>query len=385
MSRRVVTLTERRKRLARLPRDEANFLLVHARHVLDVAPTFDRGTYQLRPRNYVGYFDSPGTRYEIKPKIPWPNLMMLLGLSREAKGEAVEPAGGLLAGLAEEFASRLDAVVRAGLVAGYGEVKSTSPFLKGKLRTADQIRDAAAGAFPDRFHVDEPVFDLHTPWNRVPKAAATALLTRLELPPETRKRVEWAARAFSALPDEAATEADFAAAYAEPRAAGYAPLLDVCRIILQGLASADPTRTEAGAFLVNLERAFERYLIASLRRVLARKPGWGVGSHEPFVLGPTELRPDLVVRRDGSPWAVLDAKWKAVACEPADLHQILAYRTLTGAGRVALVYPGRTDGRAHYFTPDGRVRVSLYRLRVVGTAEQLERSVRRLARSVREK
>ena len=56
---------------------------------------------------------------------------------------------------------------------------------------------------------------------------------------------------------------------------------------------------------------------------------------------------------------------------------------ITRAGRVALVYPGRTDGRAHYFTPDGRVRVSLYRLRVVGTAEQLERSVRRLARSVR--
>ena len=181
MTRRTIPLTERRTRPARLPRDEAVFLMAHARHVIDVAPTAERGVYRLTPRGYVGFLDGPTVRYTIGPKIPWPNLCLLLGLAPEASGAAVEPDGGLLAVLATAFVERLEAVTRAGLVAGYGERSTVSPFLRGKLRTADQMRDAAGRAFPGQFHIDEPVFDLVTPWNRVPKATATALL-RCELP-----------------------------------------------------------------------------------------------------------------------------------------------------------------------------------------------------------
>ena len=152
-------------------------MLAHARNLIEVVPAFEPNTSTgLTPRGYVGFFDGPTVRYVIGPKFPWPNIGMLLGMPVVCIGETQEPEGGLLAVMAAEFASQLDAVSRAGLVAGYGEASAVSPFLHGKLRTADQMRDAAATAFPDRFHIDEPVFDLHTPWHRIPKATAAALL-----------------------------------------------------------------------------------------------------------------------------------------------------------------------------------------------------------------
>jgi 5-methylcytosine-specific restriction endonuclease McrBC regulatory subunit McrC len=383
VSRRVLRLVERRTRAVRLPRAEAAFLLAHARHLIDVVPAFEPRTYRLTPRGFVGYFDGPAVRYAVGPKIPWPNLRMLLGLSPEAAGESLEAEGGLLAVLSEEFCDRLDAVTRAGLVAGHGTAQSHSPFLRGKLQVAEQLRDAAAGAFPDRFHVEEPVFDLNTPWNRIPQATAAALLRR-ELPRALRQRIEAVARPLAVVAEEPTTEADFDAAAAEPRAAGYLPLLEVCRLILKGLSAADPLGTDGSTFLIDLGRAFERYLFASLSRELASARSWRAEEHPTFRVGPTDLQPDILIRHGGEPTVVLDAKWKAAGTvEAADLHQVLAYATLTGANRVGLVYPGRSDGRSHFATPDGRVRVSLHRLRVVGSAEELAASVARLARRVR--
>src|SRR5262249_39011302 len=224
--RRGVMLIERKSRPVKLPRAEANFLLTHARHIIEVVPSTEPRTYHLTPRGYVGYLDGPTTRYAIRPKIPWPNFRMLLGFSPESGGEPVEAEGGLLAVVAEEFASQLEALTRAGLVAGYGTTRSVAPFLRGKLRTADQMRDAAAGAFPDHFHVEEPVFDLYTPWHRIPKPTACALLRR-ELPRSLRKRIETATEPLAIVPEEPVLEADYLATAAEPRAVGYLPLLEM--------------------------------------------------------------------------------------------------------------------------------------------------------------
>ncbi|MBN9117810.1 MAG: hypothetical protein J0I06_01350 [Planctomycetes bacterium] len=381
MTRRTVALVERRTRAVKLPRAEVDFLLGHARNVIEVSPTYEPRVYRLTARGHVGFIDGPGARYAIAPKIPWPNLRMLLGLAPDP-AETAEPTGGLLGALAVAFADRLEDVVRGGLVAGYGETETVTTFLRGKLRTADQMRDVAARAFPDRFHVNEPSFDLHTPWNRVPRAAASALLRRGGLSEAIRRRVEAAAAPLAPVPDVPATDADFVAALAEPRAASYRPLLEVCRLVLNGLNAANPLGTDSGAFLVDLGRAFERYLTAALGRALAERTGWAVDEQPRFSLGETDLQPDIVVRVNGAPRVVLDAKWKTANPEASDLHQILAYATLTGSEHVGLVYPGLKYGRGHLTTPDGRVRVSIFRLRVIGSEAKLARSVWRLARSL---
>ncbi len=378
---RTVTLVERRPRAVRLPRAEVDFLLAHARHLIEVTPTFERGTFTLTPRGYVGFLTGPTTRYAIRPKIPWPNLQLLLGFPRDTGDDARETEGGLLAVLATAFAERLEAVTREGLVAGYSDVEAVSSFLRGKLRTADQMRDIAARAFPDRFHINEPVFDLNTPWNQIPKATATALLRGPVLSLALRQRIEAAMAPLATVPDAPVSDATFHAALTEARAAHYRSLLDACRMILCGPTSHDPHANGGSAFLLDLGHAFEQYLTTALQNEFAARPAWRVESQPDFAIGPTTLTPDIVIRKHGAARTVLDTKWKTTTLDANDLHQILAYATLTGARHVGLVYPGRTDARAHFTTPDGRVRLSRYRVRVIGTAAELAYSIKRLARA----
>ena len=68
------------------------------------------------------------------------------------------------------------------------------------------------------------------------------------------------------------------------------------------------------------------------------------------------------------------------ALDASDLHQVLAYSAITGAKHVGLVYPGRRFARRTLTVVGTVLRVSLLRVQVVGTSEECERSVGRLAR-----
>jgi 5-methylcytosine-specific restriction enzyme subunit McrC len=360
------------------------FLVEHARHLIDLVPALRRGKYRLTPREHVGWFDTPHHRFAIAPKIPWPNVRMLLGLPKHdtACGGAVEPPGELLDVLAREFASLLRDVTRVGLVAGYREEETAGTFLRGKLRAADQMRDAAVRAFPDRFHFTETVLDLDTPWNRVPRSTAATLLAHRDLTPQTRQEVAEAVIPLDGVPLSPLSDADFAAANAEPRAAHYRDLLALCRVIHDGFAAAQLPESGTGAFLIDLSRAFERYVTEALAAAIGARAGWMLEAQPRFPLGPTELQPDIVLRRRGEARVVLDAKWKAPGRTPDadDLHQVLAYSAITGAKHVGLVYPGRRFALRQLAVPGMDLRVSLFRVQVVGTSEECERSVARLAR-----
>lgn len=389
MTRRTLHLIERRTREVELRRAEVDFLLAHARNVIDIVPTFRHRVYRLTPRGFVGVLDSTTVRFVIRPKLPWANLLLLLGLasSPAPAGERVEPGSGLLAVLAEELASRLVELTHGGLVRGYREQDTESPFLRGRLRTADQLRDAAARAFPDRFHITAPVFDLDTPWNRIPKGIASELLRHPGLPAATHNRLAAALVPLAEVPAAPVTDADFDAAGEEPRAVGYNGVLTLCRLIRDGLPAAGAISPgPPGSFLVDLGRVFEQHLTRTLTAVFGPRPGWSVEAQPRFVLQatggePVELQPDVVIRRHGAIRAVLDAKWKKPGPAADDVHQILAYAAVTGATRVGLVYPGSRFARRDLVIPGGK-QLSLFRLSVTGTAEECEIAARRLAREV---
>jgi 5-methylcytosine-specific restriction enzyme subunit McrC len=387
VTRRVVQLVERRTREVRLPRRAAEFLRDHAANLIGVEPAFEPGRYRLTSRGFVGFLAGPSVRFEIRPKLPWPHLLMLLGLPAgiAAPGERIPTPTDLLNVLALGLADRLRTVVRAGLVRGYHEAEAVSPFLRGRLRTSDQMRDAAARAFPDQFHITDTAFGLDTPWNRIPKAVATGLLSCPELSESVRAELATAIQPFESVPVAPVTDADFDAAAREPRAAGYADLLAVCRLLHDGLTAATLPATGTGGFLLDLGRAFEGYLARTVSEAFASRPGWSVEPQPRFDLGVIGgerviLQPDLLIRRRGAVQAVLDAKWKRPGLEAADLHQILAYSAVTGCTRVGLVYPGRRSGRRDLLI-NGRVRLSLYRLRVVGPAADCRAAAFRLARA----
>jgi 5-methylcytosine-specific restriction enzyme subunit McrC len=390
VTRRTVRLTERTTRAVRLPRADAAFLLDSACTLIDAVPANERHTYRLTPRGYVGWLDGPARRFVIRPKLPWPVVARLLGVTPDCHPPGADVFAGtaLLAVLATEFCDRLEAVTRTGLVRGYREADTESAFLRGRLRTADQLRAAAARAFPDRFHITDNVFDRDTPWNRIPNHVAAALVAHPALPQSLRDRVRHSTAPLVGV-GKSATGDDFAAALADPRAAGYRPLLETCRLIHDGFRAADPSGIETGAFLLDLGRAFEQYVTRSLAAGLSRR-GWAVDAQPRFELRatsgePAVLQPDVVVRRNGAARAVLDVKWKRAAAlpDPADLHQVLAYSLAAGVPHAVLVYPGVRSGRRELVLGGGRVRVTLFRLRLAGPDADCSRSLALLARVVR--
>lgn len=381
MTARTVRLVERRAREVRLPPADARFLLAAARGVIDVVPTFRPDRYRLTPRGYVGLLRGPSVRFEIGSKLPRANLFDLLGLPDRPAG-LDEPTSDLVAALAHTLADRLRELTAAGLVAGYREADHDSAFLRGRLRTAEQVRDAAARAFPDRFHVSENLFDLDTPWNRIPQFAASELLSRFDLPPAARSDLLAAVQPLDTVTLGPVSPGDWDTSHREPRAAGYNAVLALSRLILDGLSAADAAGSPGPALLLDLGRAFERHLERLAAEAFAGRAGWAVEPQPLFPLGPVELQPDLVVRRRGAVRAVFDAKWKRPGPDPADLHQVLAYATLTGAERVALVYPGRRPGRWSLAVPGRRVTVTLLRVPVVGPVAACRRVSGRTLRSV---
>jgi len=387
VSRRTVGLVERRPREVHLPPYDVHTLLAHARHLIDIVPAFRPGVYRVTPRGYVGWLDTPTRRFAIRPKVPWPTVRMLLGLSHahEPGPANRDPDGGLLNVLARELAERVRAVAAVGLVPGYHDQDTAGAFLRGKLRPADHLRDVASRAFPDRFHVTESVLDLDTAWNRIPRALAEQLCHDPGIAPGARADLRDAITPLEGVAVTPSADADFIVADSEPRATHYRPLLDVCRLLHEGFASGRLPGAGAGAFLIDLSRAFERFLTESLSAALTGHPGWSVEPQARFPVGSALLQPDVLIREGGAPRVVLDAKWKAPGAAPdaADLHQVLAYATLTGANRVGLVYPGRRFARRKLPVANGTVRVTLFRVRVVGTDSECASSVERLAAVVR--
>jgi 5-methylcytosine-specific restriction enzyme subunit McrC len=202
-----------------------------------------------------------------------------------------------------------------------------------------------------------------------------------------REALFQALRGFEEVGTTPLTPDVFAAAEADRLAEGYRPLLDLCRLLADALGPSDVAGpTPCPAFVLDMERVFERYVTRGVTETFAGADGWTAAAQQTHVVAPgVEMRPDVTVYRDGQPIMVVDAKWKrpAGAPAPADLYQMLAYCTALGVGRAVLVYPGRRDGVQVFPLHHAPVQVEMRTLRVVGERVRCLRSLKRLGRSLR--
>jgi 5-methylcytosine-specific restriction enzyme subunit McrC len=392
-----VTLSERGAAECRLcPADAAFLRTVHAGHV-ELAPILGRDRYRLRAFHHVGTIVCTDCRLVIRPKIPLRSLFALLDPDDAAPAVADETATEAgaegLDFLAGWLARLLAARAAAGLRRAYAERAGDGPFLQGRLDVSSQVR-APAGR-KDRLHSRWDDLSADVPCNQVPAAAAERVLASPLLGEGARGAIRRALRPFAAMSPVPLTPESFARALSDvgdPAAReAYRPLLELCRVIAETLAPRPEAGPAAGpAFLLDMERVFERYCAGQIaaglpaRFAVRVQPHWQAGRS---VSGGPDLhvRPDLVLQLGGKPALVVDAKWKRpprAALATADVYQVLAYCTALGARRAALVYPGRRDRAWDYRLARSDTRLSVFRLRVVGSRDQLRRSVRRLVRSL---
>jgi 5-methylcytosine-specific restriction enzyme subunit McrC len=393
---RTLFLRERRPHECRLERAEVDQLLADHRPHVEVIPTQRRGLYRLTPIGHVGTIVLPARRLVIRPKIPLVNLFHLLDPTSPPPvvDDRSDPVPGIeaLDFLAGQLATLLTERAAAGLHRGYAERAERGPFLQGRLDVAAQVREGAVGK--DALHCRFEEFTADVPCNRVPKAVAELLLRSPLAGQRARSAVRQALGGFDAVGAAPLGPDCFVAAEPGPLTEEYRPLLDLCRLLADGLAPAGREgATVCPAFLIDMERVFEKYITRGIVESFAGRGRYRVEvqprrlANRPVAGQPDiPLRPDILLVRDGEPCAIVDAKWKDLADsgpEPDDVYQVLAYCTALGAGRGVLVYPGRRDRTWDYEMTGTPIRLSVRALRVVGDSEKCARSLRRMARGLR--
>jgi 5-methylcytosine-specific restriction enzyme subunit McrC len=386
-----IELTERASRTCGLAAADVDFLVAGHRAHVAVAPTSEAGCFRLTPRGHVGTIAAPGCRLVIRPKIPLENLFHLLDptapLPVTEDHTAVAPGRELLDFLAARLARLMSERAAVGLHREYVEHATAGPFLQGRLDMPAQLRASHGGR--DKVHCRSEDFTLDVPCNQLPRATAELVLRSPLLGEEVRCSLAQAQRAFAGVGAVDLRPDTFAAVGRVADA--YGPLLDLCRLLAEGLTpSAASGPVACPAFLLDMERIFETYCTRALAAAFA-----GIASCQADVQplfrasrsaegGPDLwMRPDFTLRRDGRPWVVVDAKWKRAPEARADLYQVLGYCAALGFPRGVLVYPGGRDRAWTYRFAKGRLQLTVCSLRVVGARAACGRSLARLVRKIR--
>jgi 5-methylcytosine-specific restriction enzyme subunit McrC len=392
------TLTERSPTDCRLTTADVDFLLAEHRGHVELAPTPRRNHHRLTPLGHVGTIIGPTCRLLIRPKIPVENLFHLLDptapfvtlndQTTPTTGDtAFDFLGGRLAQLLQERSA-------AGLHRAYTERTESGRFLQGTLDLPAQLR--SAGGRKDQLHCRFEEFTVDVPVNQVPRATAELVLRSPLLGPNVKAALQRSLQAYDAVSAIALEPASFATAEPDRLTAAYRPLFDVCRLLFEALTPSEAAGPTAyPAFLLDMERVFERYVTRGVVQAFAGDERLGVmvqplyAPFEPRSGQPQlEMQPDIAVERNGRAVLVIDAKWKRLpktTVETPDVYQVLAYCTALGARRGVLVYAGRRDRIWKYRLAKARTHIEIRTLRVSGSREECARSLERMTGAFRQK
>jgi 5-methylcytosine-specific restriction enzyme subunit McrC len=393
---RTLTFTERVSAKCRLTAADVDFLLANHRAHLRLVPAGQPGCYRLTPTGHVGTLVTPTCRLVIRPKIPVTNLFHLLepdeSLPITEDRAATQPGTEALDFLAGRLARLLAERSAAGLHRAYTERVESGSFLQGRLDLPAHLRDP--NGRKDRLHCRYEDFTSDVPCNQVPKATAELVLRCPLLGEGARAALGRSLGAFAEVRSVALSPESFSGAAPDRLTEAYRPLLDVCRLLAEGMTPRTaPGEAPCPAFLLDMEGVFERYVTRGVVRAFAGESPYTVSVQPLFTANlavacqpDVQMRPDLTVERVGRPPVVIDAKWKrrpGVPWGTEDLYQVLAYATALRASRAVLVYPGRRDRVWKYRLARAPVGIEVHTARVIGSREACARSLGRLARAVR--
>lgn len=326
------------------------------------------GSRRLSVNNHVGVIETPsGTVVEILPKHH--DEMLSFAETRRLLARMVEAALDLPARevgeahlssfetplsewVARRFLGALDRLVKRGLRSDYVRVEEEERYLRGQLNLSSQLHQPAGRAH--RFHIRHDVFSPDRAENRLLKSALALIGSR------TRDAANWRlARelliTLHELPSSTQPMHDFKRWSSDRLMAHYEPVRPWCELVLGGQTPLSVSGTWRGvSMLFPMEKLFERYVEAALRRTLppnAILRSQAASRHLCLYeeKGFFQLRPDLSVSLGDKTW-ILDAKWKRLdaydrgnrfGLSQSDFYQMFAYgqKYLDGVGDLVLIYP----------------------------------------------
>lgn len=378
-----------------LDMEERDLLSRLVRSLLITPTAGTEGLYDLRPGSQVGSVRIGEGRIIIRPKVEMDRVLFLvsyaMGLTRwDMCGFDYAEDDSLLEAIVPGFVAQVARALRRGVLQGYRTQEETLLTVRGRIRFEEQFRRRYGRPVPIEVTYDDYTDDIEV--NRILKAAI-ARLEQIGLRSVSSRR---ALRSFDgALANVSLVEY---APHDVPEVGfnrlneHYRPAVELARLILAN-SSFDLLhgRIAASAFLVDMNKVFEDFVVVALRDALGLSSSsliQGSSGRDLFLDSERSIRllPDFSWWEGDRCLFVGDAKYKKLELAEApnaDLYQILAYAIATGLPCGTLVYAaGEAEPGVRRIDRAGK-EITVFALDLTGPPEHILAEIEKLADHIR--
>lgn len=306
--------------------------------------------YDLTPGSFVGAIRVPGVDIVVRPKLPIDRVLFILSYamgvtSWQQEAFHLEEADSLVDAIVPGFVYQLRTALRRGVVQGYRPTDDALLTVRGRLRVGDQLRRRFGIAPPAEVSFDEYTEDIEL--NRLLRAAVVRS-SRLRLrTPEYRPVLRSIDNALAGVELVGYDPRRVPQVSYTRLTERFRPAVELARLILASSSfDLGAGKVSASAFLVDMNKAFEDFVIVALRDTLGLSPSvlvQGAAGRRLYMdeAGHIPLKPDISIWDGPRCNFVGDVKYKRIAYEGfrnADLYQMTAYAIATGLPGGILVY-----------------------------------------------
>lgn len=323
----------------------------------------------LAAANHVGIVTTGrGAVIEILPKIDLggttdPNLeetrLVFLSMLRcwRRLAEALPESGirslrrfPMLEVFVQQFLLNLNALVRSGLARRYVPVEENLPYLRGRIRFREHIRENLTNQA--RFFVTHDELSVNRPTNRLIRSTLDRLAS-LVRSGENRQLLRQLSAVFADVPLAANPHDDWRKHNIDRSMRHYESVMRWVGLFLfnHGLTTFAGRHTNL-SLLFPMEQVFEDFVLSSFRRhqktyaVTGQRPQ----KHLTTIDGSKAfmMKPDISLLEGNQVRFILDAKWKEIdanrdhpkhGIDQGDMYQLYAYGKRYKCKALALVYP----------------------------------------------
>src|SRR5699024_1489747 len=127
----------------------------------------------------------------------------------------------------------------------------------------------------------------------------------------------------------------------------YAKALEIARLIILNYAPNISSGSERMlALLFDMNSLWEEYILVQLKKDCFQTPYSVTGQQSKGFWESSTLRPDILIKQNGSTQIILDTKWKQISGNrpsAEDLRQMYVYNDYWDTKFAVLLYPGAKD------------------------------------------
>ena len=327
--------------------EQASALSARFARQLTVGWNWHLQAWELTAKQYVGVIVLNDLRIVIEPKVGLQNLFYMLTFAHDLaifRRESVQLAVGddLFEFIVVIFLRQVEQLVQRGIHRAYVTEEDNLTSLRGRLILADHLQRNALHV--QRFYQRISEYTADVLENRILRHTLD-LLGRLEYTdPNLRLQIRRVASAFADVRPAPVTPADCDRVIYTRLNAAYQTRINLARLLMQHLSlEGRAGSTEFAAYLLDMNKVFELFVARFLSNHFADHPSIRVEVQPDIWLDTDQQEkgvPDIVLRRDGVRYLVLDTKYKRFWGKPdnADRNQMVTYCHTLGLPRGILIY-----------------------------------------------